>query len=728
MIRGLVSGIFMGVLLLVFGGVMVSALLPILRPLPVPNAVTQAAPEAPDPAGGTGAGVVAPESAASAPDPAAKESAAESANAGQVTGETTGSAADQAATQAGAQPGAAGADRPRQIASLPAVQGAGDPPASPADATSARPDVAGSGLAARPAPDPLTGPSGAGGAAVRGGEAATLPGTREAARPQAPRRDDTPPAPSAAPAAQEGSSAAQSPSASDTAPVTGPGLPIPDRDTAPGAQVSTTPALRPETGAGVALVASPQADAAPAAPVDVASVPASAPPPPAAPRAPASDTALSSPGLPGRTLQSTPIRPGTAPEISDVAPRFGQIDTGPRPGPTVPLPGPGAVAALPDVGAPVTGGASGLPDATQAPATAGAGTGTAPEPATTADDGTAGSAPAESASAAPGTPARAALPRVRRPGVENDPGTDGPGLGRSDGPVFDGPSAPAAPVIEERALPTPGFSGLRSGVRTGRLPQIGDDRAGAADGGAAPQAPAETLPEAGAGPAAEADPDSPLVYNAATFANPDGRPAVAVILFDESGTGPDRLAGLDLPVTVALDPLAPGAGEVAERYRAAGKEVLILASALPPGARAVDVEVSLAGMFAAIPSAVGLIDSAEGGFQNDRITARHVVEVLGAEGYGLLTHDRGLNAAAQLAEQAGVAVGRVFRVLDAEGEDEETIRRYLDRAAFRAGQQGAVIVMGHNRPETVAALIGWAMEGRARNIALAPVTAALVRR
>jgi polysaccharide deacetylase 2 family uncharacterized protein YibQ len=426
--------------------------------------------------------------------------------------------------------------------------------------------------------------------------------------------------------------------------------------------------------------------------------------PPAAPAAPEIETALAAPGLPGRTLQSTPAAPAAAPEISDGAPRIGQFGDGPRlgapPAPSVAaLPGPGVAAAPPQVGASAPGGARADADAAPTPA---------PEREAAREDkaGTAAEAPA------------AALPRVRRPGAGEEEGVSGvPGAGFLR-PGADGPTAPTAPGIQERALPAPGFSGSRTGVRTGRLPQIGAEQPGTAE-----SAPAEAP---GPGAAAETGPDAPLARFSQPFSNPDGLPRLAIILLDD-GAGGDRLANLDLPVTVALDPAAPGAAAAAARYRAAGKEVLILANALPPGASAADVEVSLAGMFAAVPPAVGVLDTLAGGFQNDRIRARHVVEILGAEGYGLLTHDRGLNAAAQLAEQAALPVGRVFRALDAEGEDEETIRRYLDRAAFRAAQQGTAIVLGHNRPETVAALIGWAMEGRARGVALAPVTAALTR-
>ena len=67
----------------------------------------------------------------------------------------------------------------------------------------------------------------------------------------------------------------------------------------------------------------------------------------------------------------------------------------------------------------------------------------------------------------------------------------------------------------------------------------------------------------------------------------------------------------------------------------------------------------------------------------------------------------------------------IYRNLDANDESTATIRRYLDRAAFKAAQDGRVLVLGRTRPETIAALLEWAVEGRAATVALGPVTAAM---
>jgi polysaccharide deacetylase 2 family uncharacterized protein YibQ len=102
-----------------------------------------------------------------------------------------------------------------------------------------------------------------------------------------------------------------------------------------------------------------------------------------------------------------------------------------------------------------------------------------------------------------------------------------------------------------------------------------------------------------------------------------------------------------------------------------------------------------------------------------------VVPVLGAQGRGLVTFDRGLNAADQVARRTLVPAATIFRVLDGEGENAALMRRYLDRAAFKAAQEGQVLVLGSARPETVSAILEWAVEGRSTTVTLAPATAVL---
>lgn len=249
------------------------------------------------------------------------------------------------------------------------------------------------------------------------------------------------------------------------------------------------------------------------------------------------------------------------------------------------------------------------------------------------------------------------------------------------------------------------------GVTTGRLPTI------------VPAAPAaQAAPE----PAAPGLADLPPVRRfARPFDNPDGKPLFAILLIDPGTPELNRadLAALPFPVTFILDPLAEGTAEAAAIYRGAGQEVLMAATAIPPGAKASDLEQSFAGLEGRLPEAVALIETPEPRFQDDRTLAADVVTLLADQGRGLVTYDRGLNAADQVARRENLPSAMIFRSLDDDGEDSPLIRRYLDRAAFKAAQEGKVAVIGTARPETIAALLEWSVEGRSSTVALAPITA-----
>ena len=256
-------------------------------------------------------------------------------------------------------------------------------------------------------------------------------------------------------------------------------------------------------------------------------------------------------------------------------------------------------------------------------------------------------------------------------------------------------------------LPDAGAASAVDGVTTGRLPRIGDQPAETAE------AAAVELP--------------PVQQFAQDFDNPSGKPLFAVILRDTGGADVDRatLAALPFPVSFVIDPLAPNAIEAAAIYRAAGQEVIMLASGIPQGAQASDLEQTFQSLGAVLPQAVAVMDLATAGFQDDRPLASLVVPLLKNQGRGLITFNRGLNAADQVARRIDVPAATIFRHLDGAGEDLPLIRRYLDRAAFKAAQEGRVMVLGDTRPTTIAALIEWTVEGRASSVTLAPATAVL---
>lgn len=189
-----------------------------------------------------------------------------------------------------------------------------------------------------------------------------------------------------------------------------------------------------------------------------------------------------------------------------------------------------------------------------------------------------------------------------------------------------------------------------------------------------------------------------------------------------------RLAALPFAVTFAIDPMAADAAEAARAYRAAGQEVVMLATGIPDGATAADLEQTFGAHQAVLPEAVAVMDPGTGALQGNRGRAALALPIVAAQGRALVTFDRGLNAAEQVARREGLPSAVVFRDLDGAGESRPTIRRYLDRAVFRAAQEGSTLVTGTTAPETVAALLEWTVEGRASLVTLAPLTAVLQRR
>lgn len=212
----------------------------------------------------------------------------------------------------------------------------------------------------------------------------------------------------------------------------------------------------------------------------------------------------------------------------------------------------------------------------------------------------------------------------------------------------------------------------------------------------------------------------PFEIYARAFQNPDAKPLFAVVLRD-TGPGTDRvaLAALPFAVTFAIDPLASDAAEAMRAYRAAGQEVMILATGM---SAASSPDAILAAHLAVLPETVALMDP-EGGFQGDQGFAARTVAALRDQGRGLLTWNHGQNLADQIARRDGVPAARIFRQLDTGAEDASVIRSYLDRAAFRAAQDGSVVVMGDTRAQTVQGLADWAAVQAA--VALAPISAVM---
>lgn len=266
------------------------------------------------------------------------------------------------------------------------------------------------------------------------------------------------------------------------------------------------------------------------------------------------------------------------------------------------------------------------------------------------------------------------------------------------------------------------------GPRIGRPADALDDPGGAVSARLPTVDGTAGAPEPADGVSGVADgPGSPLVRNAAQIASTDADlPRLSVVLIDDGRgpLGPDALRSFPFPVSFALPPDHPEAAERARAYRAMGFEVLALAEA-PSGATASDVEVALAGALDAVPNAVAVLESPGAGLQESRAVSSQTARFLAASGHGLVMQPKGLNTARQRAARAGVPSATLFRDLDGEGQGPDTIRRALDSGAFRARQEGAVIMLGRLRADTVSALVIWGLQDRTDSIALVPASTIL---
>ncbi|WP_300016994.1 divergent polysaccharide deacetylase family protein [uncultured Roseobacter sp.] len=289
--------------------------------------------------------------------------------------------------------------------------------------------------------------------------------------------------------------------------------------------------------------------------------------------------------------------------------------------------------------------------------------------------------------------------------------------------AVDAPELASEDVLAGIGTPVGTFGNLAPDVQINRLPTLNDPAA---------QGPEEILlPEAEEDAAAEVTiSERPVERFAVPHDNLDGKPVMAIVLMDEGvdlsrdTIGLPALRSFPYPISFAVDSSLPDAKERMAAYRAEGFEVLATVN-LPQSAKAGDAEVSLAVALDAVPEAVGVLEGVGEGVQSSRDAARQVTEILAASGHGFVTQNKGLNTVQKLAARAGVPSAVVFRDFDSSDQTPSVIRRFLDQAAFRAGRDGAVIMLGRLREDTISALLLWGLQDRAEQVALVPVSAAL---
>lgn len=280
-------------------------------------------------------------------------------------------------------------------------------------------------------------------------------------------------------------------------------------------------------------------------------------------------------------------------------------------------------------------------------------------------------------------------------------------------PAVEAETDPATRITDEiiAALPKPeGTVGnLAPSVTTDRLPRLSQDE--------------EVDPDA---PSALAPP--PIVRFAAEYTAEEGKPLMSIVLIDsgDGALGVEALESFPYPLTFAVDANGANALERMQIYRDKGFEVLALVD-LPRGATASDVEVAMSGYFSAVPEAVGILEGVTSGVQTSREMADQLTQIVMESGHGMLLQASGLNTARKLAEREGIPAATVFRDFDGNGQTASVMRRFLDQAAFRAGQEGGVVMMGRLQAETISALLIWGLADRASRVSLVPVSAVLTQ-
>ncbi|WP_425045305.1 divergent polysaccharide deacetylase family protein [Primorskyibacter sp. S87] len=315
---------------------------------------------------------------------------------------------------------------------------------------------------------------------------------------------------------------------------------------------------------------------------------------------------------------------------------------------------------------------------------------------------------------APDTTEPTAVAEETAPEAAPQPSTESSVTAGNEAPVVT-PDSEGADAPKLAALPQAG-----SGADSSTSPTVGNRVVPLTERNK-PEAEPETAEVVVSGDA------TPLETYAASFENTEDKPLMAIVLIDDDmALGGEALRDFPYPLSFAVDPAAPDAAEKMARYRAAGQEVVAMLN-MPGASTAQDAEVSLSVWLDVMPETVALLEGTGSGIQGNREMAEQVSAIAGSTGRGLITQDNGLNTVQKLAARNGVPSAVVFRDFDGAGQTPTVMRRFLDQAAFRARQEGAVVMLGRVRPDTISALLLWGLQDRANRVTLAPVSAVLTQ-
>lgn len=207
----------------------------------------------------------------------------------------------------------------------------------------------------------------------------------------------------------------------------------------------------------------------------------------------------------------------------------------------------------------------------------------------------------------------------------------------------------------------------------------------------------------------------------------DNQPLMAVVLVDNGNMrlDPDILGSLPFTVTIAVPAKNDVHNALMRYYRDEGFEVALLID-LPEGSNATEVTEILDKAISTVSEATTILERTPGTLQNSREITTALADRLALSGHGLVLYDTGVNPALERAKSVAVPVKTIYRNLDQDNGNERAMRRFLDGAAFRAQQEGSVIITASPSPSVISALTFWSLQERSSSVIKTSLSQALL--
>jgi polysaccharide deacetylase 2 family uncharacterized protein YibQ len=207
----------------------------------------------------------------------------------------------------------------------------------------------------------------------------------------------------------------------------------------------------------------------------------------------------------------------------------------------------------------------------------------------------------------------------------------------------------------------------------------------------------------------------------------ENQPLMAVVLVDNGNMrlDPDILGSLPFTVTIAVPAKNDVHNALMRYYRDEGFEVALLID-LPEGSNATEVTEILDNAISTVSEATTILERTPGTLQNSREISTALVDRLALSGHGLVIYDSGVNPALERAKSVAVPVKTIYRNLDQDNGNERAMRRFLDGAAFRAQQEGSVIIAASPSPSVISALTFWSLQERSSSVIKTSLSQALL--